>query len=151
MPGHLGKALFKTLSGCLIIFTDAGGRTLTGPVTVNLSSRSWITQWVNFQLRQTWDCCLGLAHIRSFNKINLSEQWNHVNYTFVSSPSKDVVNCPRKAVKATMLIDTEASTSPSCLCNKLGILQYYVVWSTLCSSWVGDQSETKSFKTWISN
>ena len=42
-------------------------------------------------------------------------------------PSKDVVNCPRKAVKATMLIDTEASTSPSCLCNKLGILQYYVV------------------------
>ena len=65
--------------------------------------------------------------------------------------SKDVVNCPRKAVKATMLIDTDVSTSPSCLCNKLGILQYYVVWSTLCSSWVGDQSETKSFKSWISN
>ena len=49
----------------------------------------------------------------------------------VSSPSKDVVNCPRKAVKATMLTDTEASTSPSCLCNKLGILQYYVACNAL--------------------
>ena len=39
MPGHLGNALFKAFSGCLIILTDAGSRTITGPVTANLSSR----------------------------------------------------------------------------------------------------------------
>ena len=49
-------------------------------------------------------------------------------------PSKDVVNCPRKAVKATMLMDTEASTSSSCFCIKLGILQFYAA-AALFMSW----------------
>ena len=44
----------------------------------------------------------------------------HLNHytTPMSSPSMDVVSCPRNAVKATMTIDTDASMFPSCLCSK---------------------------------